>query len=68
VAEVGATIAISVEFAVTVVAVGVGALLLHEPLSAIQLLGAAVIISGCTLVLGLLPSKKDDSSPASTST
>ena len=68
VAEVGATIAISVEFAVTVVAVAVGALLLHEPLSPVQLLGAAVIITGCTLVLGLLPSTKDDSSPASTST
>ena len=68
VAEVGATIAISAEFAVTVVAVGVGALLLHEPLSLIQLLGAAVIITGCTLVLGLLPTKKDDSSRASTPT
>jgi drug/metabolite transporter (DMT)-like permease len=67
VAEVGATIAISVEFAVTVVAVGVGALLLHEPLSLIQLAGAAVIITGCTLVLGLLPSKNNDSSAASTS-
>jgi len=55
VAEVGATLAISVEFAVTVVAVGIGALLLHEPLSVIQLLGTAVIILGCTLVLGLLP-------------
>ena len=61
VAEVGATIAISVEFAVTVVAVGVGALLLHEPLSLIQLLGAAVIITGCTLVLGLLPTRKNHS-------
>jgi len=55
VAEVGATIAISVEFAVTLVAVAVGALLLHEPLSWVQLVGAAVIISGCTLVLGLIP-------------
>jgi len=55
VAEVGATIAISVEFAVTLVAVAVGALLLHEPLGPIQLVGAALIISGCTMVLGLLP-------------
>jgi drug/metabolite transporter (DMT)-like permease len=55
VAEVGATIAISVEFAVTFVAVAVGGLLLHEPLGPLQLLGAAVIITGCTLVLGLLP-------------
>ena len=58
VAEVGATIAISVEFAVTVIAVGVGALLLHEPLSLVQLVGAAVIITGCTLVLGLLPPRR----------
>jgi len=68
VAEVGATIAISVEFAVTLVAVAVGALLLHEPLSPIQLVGAAVIITGCTLVLGLLPRTSNDRSKASTPT
>jgi drug/metabolite transporter (DMT)-like permease len=56
VAEVGATIAISVEFAVTAVAVAVGALILHEPLSLVQLFGAAVIITGCMMVLGLIPS------------
>jgi drug/metabolite transporter (DMT)-like permease len=55
VAEVGATVAISVEFLVTVVAVVVGAALLREPLSALQLLGGFVIISGCALVIGLLP-------------
>jgi len=66
VAEVGATIAISVEFAVTLVAVAVGALLLHEPLSPIQLVGAAVIITGCTMVLGLLPTTTRSSSQAST--
>jgi drug/metabolite transporter (DMT)-like permease len=54
VSEVGATVAISVEFLVTVVAVGVGAALLRERLSAVQLVGAVVIMVGCALVLGLL--------------
>ena len=51
----GATIAISVEFLVTVVAVLVGALLLGEHLSVVQLAGGAIVIAGCALVLGLLP-------------
>jgi drug/metabolite transporter (DMT)-like permease len=55
VADIGATRAISVEFVVTAVAVLVGSLLLHERLSAPQLVGAAVIIAGCALVLGLVP-------------
>ena len=55
VASIGATRAISVEFAVTVVAVTIGALWLHEPLSLVQLVGAVVIVTGCALVLGLLP-------------
>lgn len=55
VSEVGATIAITVEFAVTVVAVTIGALLLHESLTAVQLLGATSIIVGCVIVLGLMP-------------
>ncbi len=55
VAEVGATLAISVEFAVTVIAVFVGAVLLHEPLTPMQLVGGAVIITGCAMVVGLLP-------------
>ena len=55
VAEVGATLAISVEFLVTVIAVVIGAALLGEQLSAGQLLGAAAIIVGCALVVGLLP-------------
>ena len=55
VSTIGATKAISVEFAVTVVAVLVGALLLHEPLSAMQIAGAATIIAGCALVIGLFP-------------
>lgn len=55
VAEVGATIAVSVEFLVTVIAVVVGSVVLDEQLSLIQLLGGAVIIVGCAMVLGLLP-------------
>lgn len=55
VAEVGATIAVSVEFLVTVIAVVVGAALLGERLSVGQVVGGVVIIAGCSLVLGLLP-------------
>jgi drug/metabolite transporter (DMT)-like permease len=57
VASIGATRAISVEFAVTVVAVLIGALLLDEPLTLIQIAGGVVIIAGCALVLGLMPAK-----------
>ena len=56
VGTIGATKAISVEFAVTVVAVLVGALLLREPLSPMQIGGAGTIILGCALVTGLIPS------------
>ncbi|MEI2821245.1 MAG: DMT family transporter [Marmoricola sp.] len=55
VAEVGATIAISVEFVVTTVAVVLGAVVLHEALTWVQVAGGAVIIAGCLLVLGLDP-------------
>lgn len=55
VARIGTTRAISVEFAVTAVAVIVGALLLGESLSAVQLAGGFLIVSGCLTVLGLLP-------------
>lgn len=55
VADIGATRAISVEFAVTVMAVIVGATVLHERLSALQLVGGVIIILGCALVLGLVP-------------
>jgi drug/metabolite transporter (DMT)-like permease len=54
-ASIGPTRAISVEFAVTVVAVIAGTLLLGERLSPVQIAGAVVIITGCTLVLGLWP-------------
>jgi drug/metabolite transporter (DMT)-like permease len=60
VAEIGATKAISVEFLVTIVAVIVGTLLLGEQLSLAQFAGAAVIIAGCALVLGLFRSKEPD--------
>lgn len=55
VTAIGPTKAISVEFAVTVVAVLVGALFLGEALSAVQVAGAVVIVAGCALVLGLVP-------------
>ncbi|WP_420959891.1 DMT family transporter [Brucella sp. IR073] len=58
VGSIGATKAISVEFAVTIVAVLVGALLLKEPLSPLQFVGAGVIILGCMLVLGLFPAQR----------
>lgn len=52
VTSIGATRTISVEFVVTIVAVLVGALVLGESLSVTQVIGAAVIVLGCTLVLG----------------
>jgi drug/metabolite transporter (DMT)-like permease len=54
-ASIGPTRAISVEFAVTVVAVLAGTTLLGETLSPVQIVGACVIIAGCALVLGLRP-------------
>jgi drug/metabolite transporter (DMT)-like permease len=58
VGSIGATRTISVEFAVTVVAVLVGALWLDERLSWPQLAGGVVIIAGCMLVLGLGPGRR----------
>lgn len=58
VASIGATRAISVEFAVTAIAVLVGAVFLGEPLSIVQMVGAVVIIAGCAVVLGLIPRRK----------
>ena len=60
VAEIGATKTISVEFLVTVVAVIIGTMLLGERLSAVQFAGAAFIICGCALVLGLFQPKEPD--------
>lgn len=53
VSEVGATTALTVEFLVTAIAVTIGALFLGERLSAAQVLGVGVILTGCVLVLGL---------------
>lgn len=64
VSAIGPTRAISVEFVVTVVAVLVGALHLKEQVSLMQVVGAAVIIAGCTLVLGLGVSGKRGVRPA----
>jgi drug/metabolite transporter (DMT)-like permease len=58
VASIGPTRAVSVEFAVTVVAVLVGAVLLREPLTVIQLVGAVIIIAGCMLVLDVFPARR----------
>jgi drug/metabolite transporter (DMT)-like permease len=51
VSSIGATRTISVEFAVTVIAVLVGTVLLGESLTIIQAFGAVAIIAGCVLVL-----------------
>lgn len=53
VGRIGATKAVSVEFAVTLIAIAIGALLLDERLSATQFVGAATVVLGCALVLGL---------------
>lgn len=58
VAAIGATRAVTVEFAVTAIAVIAGAVVLGERLTAIQLLGGALVLSGCALVLGLIPLRK----------
>lgn len=55
VSSIGATRAISVEFVVTVVAVCVGALMLGESLSPLQLTGAITVVVGCALVLEIVP-------------
>lgn len=55
VSEIGATSVLTVEFLVTFIAVLVGAGLLGETLSAIQIAGGAAIMLGCGLVLNLIP-------------
>lgn len=54
VTRIGATRAISVEFAVTLVAVLVGALALGERITPVQIGAAGLILLGCALVLGLV--------------
>lgn len=65
IASIGPTRAISVEFAVTGVAVLIGTLLLGEPLSPPQIAGAAVIGLGCALVLGLVRLRRKGAARAS---
>ncbi|MBZ9740346.1 MULTISPECIES: DMT family transporter [unclassified Mesorhizobium] len=55
VASIGATRTISVEFAVTTIAVLAGTILLGEQLTIIQGFGAGAIIGGCILVLDPFP-------------
>lgn len=55
VASIGATRTISVEFAVTTIAVLVGTVMLGESLTIIQGFGAVAIIGGCILVLDPFP-------------
>lgn len=58
VATIGATKTISVEFVVTLVAMVIGALLLGEHLSTLQLIGSVIIFCGCALALGLIPQRR----------
>jgi drug/metabolite transporter (DMT)-like permease len=55
--EIGATKALTTEFLVPVVAVILGVALLGEHVTAAQLIGAATILLGCSMVLGLLSPK-----------
>lgn len=61
VSNIGPTKAISVEFAVTLIAVFIGAVFLNEQLSFIQLIGAVIIIAGCGMVLSARPALPVDS-------
>jgi drug/metabolite transporter (DMT)-like permease len=65
VAEIGATKALTTEFMVPVVAVIVGAAFLGETVTVTDLIGAACILLGSALVLGLLPIRRDAKSIAS---
>jgi drug/metabolite transporter (DMT)-like permease len=60
VAEIGATKALTTEFMVPVVAVFVGAVFLSEKVTTTDLIGAACILLGSALVLGLLPLKRNE--------
>jgi drug/metabolite transporter (DMT)-like permease len=57
VSAIGATRSISVEFAVTAIAISIGALILHERFSTLQIIGIVSIVCGCMLVVGLIPGK-----------
>ncbi|MEP6567081.1 MAG: DMT family transporter, partial [Mesorhizobium sp.] len=64
VASIGATRTISVEFAVTVIAVSIGTVMLGESLTIIQGFGAVAIIGGCVLVLDPFPRREKAVTPA----
>lgn len=53
--RIGPTKAVSVEFAVTLVGIFSGAILLQEDISLLQVLGGFIILCGCSLVLGITP-------------
>jgi drug/metabolite transporter (DMT)-like permease len=59
VAEIGATKALTTEFMVPVVAVFVGFVFLNENVTVSDLIGAACILLGSALVLGLLPIRRN---------
>jgi hypothetical protein len=59
VTEIGATKALTTEFLVPVVAVIVGVVFLGESITITDLIGAACILLGSSLVLGLLPIKRN---------
>jgi drug/metabolite transporter (DMT)-like permease len=58
VSTIGATKSISVEFAATAIALLIGGLLLHERFSLLQITGTVCIVTGCVLVLELIPWKR----------
>lgn len=64
IAEVGATTALSTEFLVPVVAVILGYILFGESLSGNQIIGSAIIMAGCALVMGINPFQKREVSNA----
>jgi drug/metabolite transporter (DMT)-like permease len=58
VSTIGATKSISVEFAVTAIALLIGGFLLRERFSTVQIAGTVSIVAGCILVLELVPWKR----------
>ena len=67
VAEIGATKALTTEFMVPVVAVFVGAVFFGEKVTVTDLIGAAAILLGSALVLGLLPLQRKSNEPSAVS-
>lgn len=61
--SIGATRAITVEFAVTIVAVATGALLAGETLTPVQWTGGAIVLLGCMIVTGVIGRPTPRTSP-----